>query len=114
MDSRPLVDQIFFPKSSVTNEDTEVVALDCEMVETDRWGEGLARVSIVNYHGHVLLDKYVIPEGNVTHYRTWVSGVTPQHLMPENGAIPMKKAQKKAFKILEDKILVGHSINHDF
>ena len=114
VDCRPLADQIFFPNSSVSCEDTPIVALDCEMVETDRWGEGLARISIVNYYGHVLLDKYVIPEGNVTNYRTWVSGVTPQKLLPENGAIPMKKAQKKAFRILKGKILVGHSINHDF
>jgi len=59
------------------------------MVEVDRWGEGLARCSIVNYHGHILMDKYVIPEGHmVTNYRTWVSGVTPIHLKSENGAIP--------------------------
>ena len=36
-----------------------MVAVDCEMVEVDRWGEGLARVSIVNYNGVVLMDKFV-------------------------------------------------------
>jgi hypothetical protein len=51
------------PGPSVFSGETPVVAIDCEMVEVDRWGEGLARVSIVNYHGAVLLDKYVIPEG---------------------------------------------------
>jgi hypothetical protein len=34
------------------------------MVEVDRWGEGLARISIVNYNGNVLMDKFVIPEGD--------------------------------------------------
>jgi RNA exonuclease 4 len=84
------------------------------MVEVDRWSEGLARISIINYFGNVLLDTWVIPDGQVTNYRTWVSGVTPDKLKPENGAIPFKKAKKIAFKILEDKILIGHSIAHDF
>ena len=47
-----------------------MVAVDCEMVEVDRFNDGLARVSIVNYNGVVLLDKFVIPEGKmVTNYR---------------------------------------------
>jgi RNA exonuclease 4 len=69
------------------------VAVDCEMVETDKWGEALARVSIINYNGNVLLDKFVIPEGNVTNYRTWVSGVTPNNLKVSNGAIHFKEAK---------------------
>ena len=49
------------------------------MVEIDRWGEGLARVSIVNYNGVILMDRFVMPPvgAHVTNYRTWVSGVTP-------------------------------------
>jgi hypothetical protein len=50
------------PGPNAPKEETPVVAVDCEMVEIDKWGEGLARVSIVNYHGVVLLDKFVIPE----------------------------------------------------
>jgi len=87
-DERPLVQQIFKPSDSSDKGETPVVAVDCEMVETDRWGEGLARCSIVNANGHILMDKFVIPEGSVTNYRTWVSGVTPHHLKPESGAIP--------------------------
>jgi hypothetical protein len=34
------------------------------MVEVDRWSEGMARVSIINYNGVILLDKFVIPEGD--------------------------------------------------
>ena len=93
---------------------TKVVAVDCEMVEVDRWGEGLARCSIVNYYGHILMDKYVIPDGNVTNYRTWVSGVTPDHLRPDKGAITDQQAKKMAHNILKDKIIVGHSLKHDF
>jgi len=84
------------------------------MVEVDRWGEGLARCSIVNYHGCVLMDKYVIPDGNITNYRTWVSGITPDLLRPDKGAIPFKEAKEMAHRILKDKVIIGHSVKHDF
>ena len=94
---------------------TKVVALDCEMVEVDRWSEGLARISIINYFGVVLIDTFVIPEGErVTNYRSWVSGVTQDKLKVENGAIHFKEAKAKALEILKDKIIVGHSLSHDF
>lgn len=40
----------------------------------------LARVSIVNYHGHIIMDRFVRQREAVTDYRTWVSGVRPQDL----------------------------------
>ena len=46
------------------------------MVETKGGREELARVSLVSLHD-VLYDKYVLPEGEVTDYRTQYSGITP-------------------------------------
>ena len=40
----------------------------------------LARVSIVNYHGSIILDEFVRPREKVTDYRTWVSGVREEDL----------------------------------
>jgi hypothetical protein len=40
----------------------------------------LARVSLVNYNGALLLDEYVKPLERVTDFRTAVSGITPKHL----------------------------------
>jgi RNA exonuclease 4 len=40
----------------------------------------LARISIVNYNGHVLMDKFVKPKRKIVNYLTWVSGVTPELL----------------------------------
>lgn len=66
--------------------ETPVVSIDCEMVEVDKVSDAVARyksslklsrVSIVNYNGHVIYDHYVRPEGKITNYRTWVSGITP-------------------------------------
>lgn len=41
----------------------------------------LARVSLVNYNGAVLMDDFVKPQERVTDFRTAVSGITPKHLV---------------------------------
>lgn len=58
------------------------LAIDCEMVGVGPGGQenALARVSIVNYYGTVILDEFVRPKEAVTDYRTFVSGITPKLL----------------------------------
>ena len=85
--SGSLADQIFKPQPNVFKGETPIVAIDCEMVGVNKTEDSLARVSIVNYNGHILYDKYVRPEGTVTDYRTWVSGITYHMLKESNGAI---------------------------
>jgi len=60
----------------------QYLALDCEMVGVGPMGveSTLARVSIVNYHGVTVLDRFVRPREKVTDYRTWVSGVREEDL----------------------------------
>lgn len=89
------------------------VAMDCEFVGIGENGSesALARVSIVNYYGYVLLDEYVKPNEHITDFRTFVSGITPR-ILKEKG-ISFKEAQKHVDKLLEGKILVGHAVNHD-
>ncbi|KAI9027150.1 ribonuclease H-like domain-containing protein [Phycomyces nitens] len=89
------------------------VAIDCEMVGVGRDGvdSALARVSIVNYNGAVLMDKYVQPQERVTDYRTHVSGIEPKHL--EEGAIPFKQAQAEVADIIKGRVLIGHAVNND-
>lgn len=88
------------------------VAMDCEFVGVGFEGKesALARVSIVNFYGHVLLDKFVKPKEKVVDWRTWVSGVTPKHM---KDAITFEEAQKLTSDILGNRILVGHAIHHD-
>lgn len=55
--------------------------MDCEMVGLGPLREsGLARCSLVDYYGAVLYDKFIRPEGEITDYRTLVSGITPRHM----------------------------------
>ncbi|CAO3683323.1 unnamed protein product [Umbelopsis vinacea] len=88
------------------------IAIDCEMVGVGPDGEesALARVSLVNYNGAVLMDEYVKPQERVTDFRTAVSGITPKHLVD---AISFKEAQKRAADIIKDRILVGHAVYND-
>uniref|UniRef100_A0A671EN29 Interferon stimulated exonuclease 20 n=1 Tax=Rhinolophus ferrumequinum TaxID=59479 RepID=A0A671EN29_RHIFE len=59
----------------------EVVSMDCEMVGVGPHQEsGLARCSLVDINGDVLYDKFIRPEGQITNYRTRVSGITRQHM----------------------------------
>lgn len=71
----------------------------------------LARVSLVNYHGQVILDEYVLPLEQIVDYRTHVSGITPK-LLQERGK-PFKQVQKQVSDILKNKIIIGHALKND-
>ncbi|ODV97041.1 hypothetical protein PACTADRAFT_39017 [Pachysolen tannophilus NRRL Y-2460] len=88
------------------------LAIDCEFVGIGPEGteSALARVSIVNFYGHTLLDVFVKPREKVTDWRTWVSGILPIHM---KNAISFKKAQKLVSDLLVGRVLVGHAVNHD-
>ncbi|KAJ2140898.1 tRNA (guanine-N(7)-)-methyltransferase (tRNA(m7G46)-methyltransferase) [Coemansia sp. RSA 678] len=88
------------------------VAIDCEMVGAGFKGcrSLLARVSVVNYHGHVLLDAYVKPTEPVTDYRTWVSGIRKSDL---DGGRDFESVQREVAELLEGRVLVGHALKND-
>ncbi|RLV94762.1 RNA exonuclease 4 [Spathaspora sp. JA1] len=88
------------------------IAIDCEFVGVGPEGERsvLARVSLVNFYGHVLLDEFVKPKEKVTDWRTWVSGVTSKHMAD---AITFEQAQTRVGELLKDKVVVGHAVHHD-
>jgi len=91
---------------------TKVVAMDCEMVGVGEGGKDsiLARVSIVNQFGQCLYDKYVAPTETVTDYRTFVSGIKPEHLKDgERFSVVCKEVSD----IIKGRILVGHAVHHD-
>jgi RNA exonuclease 4 len=71
------------PEAGSKTEVGKYIAMDCEMVgvgEGDHESSALARVSIVNFHGHCVLDCFVKPKEKVTDWRTWVSGVSPKDM----------------------------------
>ncbi|KAI4104373.1 MAG: hypothetical protein LQ345_007280 [Seirophora villosa] len=89
------------------------IAIDCEMVGVGPTPDNesvIARVSIVNYHGHQLYDSFVQPKETVTDYRTWVSGITPELLQK---ARTFETVQADVARLLDGRILIGHSIKND-
>ncbi|KAI8322576.1 hypothetical protein GQ54DRAFT_297291 [Martensiomyces pterosporus] len=88
------------------------LAVDCEMVGAGFKGSRsmLARVSVVNYYGHVVLDTFVRPAEKVTDYRTWVSGIRKSDL--DKGR-PFREVQEQVAELFKDRVIVGHAIQHD-
>ncbi|KAL5483063.1 REX4 [Sanghuangporus weigelae] len=88
------------------------LAIDCEMVGVGPNGSesSLARVSLVNYYGAVILDEFVRQRERVTDYRTFVSGIRASDMVK---AIPFADVQKRVDDLLKDRILVGHALNND-
>jgi RNA exonuclease 4 len=85
-----------------------------------------SRVSFVDYRGHVVYDKFVIPSQageflvlstahtpahlvSVVNYRTSSTGLQPQDLAgPE--AVSFSEAQAMAAQLLRGRIVIGHSL----
>jgi RNA exonuclease 4 len=94
---------------------SKYVALDCEMVGigTDGKQSALARVSLTNWDGGVILDTFVQVPARVTDFRTHVSGVTARDIHTNRGAMEVGECRKTVSKLLKDKILVGHALHND-
>jgi RNA exonuclease 4 len=99
------------------------IAMDCEMVgvgpaSTDeRTGKiitesSLARVSLVNYHGEIVMDAFVKQKERVTDYRTHVSGVRSKDLVGLS-VLSLEDVQKRVADMLKGRILVGHAVFND-
>lgn len=90
------------------------VALDCEMVGVGSSGKqsALARASLVDWNGNVLLDSFVQVPSKVTDFRTQYSGVLPRHLQSHN-AMSVDDCRAKVTELLHGKILVGHALRND-
>ena len=98
---------------SPTNEAGKYVAIDCEMVGVGPNPDdesALARVSIVNFHGHQIYDSFVRIKEAVTDYRTRVSGITPKLLQT---ARTLETVQADVAKLMNGKVLVGHALRND-
>lgn len=95
------------------------VALDCEFVGSKKPNGSeisvLARVSVVNYFGTVLMDDFVKPDPDqrITDFRTWVSGITPKDILHNPNAITYKDAVKKVADLIHERTLVGHALSQD-
>ncbi|KAI8374099.1 hypothetical protein EDC96DRAFT_498536 [Choanephora cucurbitarum] len=88
-----------------------IIAVDCEMVLTVK-GSALARITLIDEDGSVLLDEMVKPDQPVIDYLTKYSGITPADL--KTATCSLRRAQKHVRKLVNhDVILVGHGLEND-
>ena len=89
-----------------------VIALDCEMVETI-FGLEIARVSVVDMEGSLLLDTTVLPTHEVTNYLTEFSGITKEILDETKTTLEEVRSKLLEQFIFKDTVLVGHGLEND-
>lgn len=71
------------------------LAVDCEMVGCIDDQQGLARISIVDEQGGIVLDSYVNPPYKILDYRSSITGIFPHTLF---SAIPYHIIRQKNYK----------------
>ena len=90
------------------------VALDAEFVGIGPGGyeSALARVTLVDFNGTLILDTHVKVNEPVTDYRTFVSGIREEHLTSPT-ARDFEDVRAEVQKLLMHKVLVGHGLEND-
>ncbi|KAF8739294.1 hypothetical protein AX14_010078 [Amanita brunnescens Koide BX004] len=104
--------------SSMDNTSTpspeQFLALSCINVGVGPGGTTsmVARVALVDYQGHIVLDKFVTPTLPVTDYRSSATGITEEELASSE-ALSFPVVQQHVANLIKGKILVGHSLWND-
>lgn len=89
-----------------------VLFLDCEMVTTKMDKFALARVSLLNWNGEVVMDELVQPPDPVTDYLTQYSGISKEMLDPVTTTLTDIHTKLKTL-LTPRTILAGHSLDSD-
>ncbi|CAK9081799.1 unnamed protein product [Durusdinium trenchii] len=89
-----------------------LLAVDCEMVETEEDDNTLAQVCACNAAGEVLMNRLVKPEGTITDFRTAITGIEAKDL--ENLDYSLHDAQAELRRLIGPQtVLVGHTLHRD-
>ncbi|KZO95941.1 hypothetical protein CALVIDRAFT_598641 [Calocera viscosa TUFC12733] len=96
-----------YPSRLANWDPARVVSLDTQAVGAGHGGTipQLARVTLVDYHGQVIYDLWIRPQSPVT-------GPARNQTVPMDGVnlISFEEVQALIGEILEDRIIVGHSL----
>jgi RNA exonuclease 4 len=89
------------------------VALDCEMVQVVGGNSAVARVTVVDGCGTVVLDEYCLPTAPITDYRTAISGISEHDMCGAKHPKSVDTLREMVRGLLHDKILIGHGLKND-
>ncbi|CAL2036363.1 unnamed protein product [Caenorhabditis brenneri] len=99
------------PLSPTDSRTVQAYAIDCEMVYTVS-GPALARLSMVDMQGKMVLDVFIKPPNEVLDPNTEFSGLTMEQV--QNAQDTMQSCHAKLFKFVNSEtILIGHSLESD-
>lgn len=87
------------------------MSFDCEMVEINKSFNGLAKITVVNEHGEVIIDTFCKPKGEITDFRYDITGICASDLQ---NAINYDELRKNIIKLFKGRIIIGHGIENDF
>ena len=100
------------PAHELTDDTINLLALDCEFCDTAS-GRALTRISLVNRELECVYDSFVVPDEQITDYKTQYSGITKQTLTGVDTCL--EDVYSKLRDIITDRtILIGHSLENDF
>ncbi|KAF8588499.1 hypothetical protein K439DRAFT_638068 [Ramaria rubella] len=72
----------------------------------------LARVTIIDFHGHTLMDTFVLPTMTVVDYRTASTGINADHLS-SSSAMNFSKVQRHVAEMIRGRVLIGYCLWSD-
>jgi len=90
----------------------DVLAIDCEMVETSV-GQALCQCSVVDWSGKTLMDHLVLPRRHIICYNTQWSGVSASTLEGVTRRLEDVQRELMSKWVTSKTILVGHSLEND-
>lgn len=81
--------------------------MDCEFVKSSHGVNLLARVSIVNYKGEIVLDTLVNPQEPVSDYVTHITGLSKELL---EDAPSYFEVNLQVIKLISNSVIIGHTL----
>ncbi|KAG7665462.1 uncharacterized protein J8A68_001150 [[Candida] subhashii] len=104
------IETISYPSSSGPTE-SHIYALDCEFCKAGD-SHVLTRVSLIDFNGTVVFDKFVKPAQEITDYVTKYSGITEEKLRDVTTTLSDIQQLFQSTVYKQD-ILIGHSLDSD-
>lgn len=90
----------------------KLLAMDCEMCETEKSNKALLSVSLVDEKGTLLYHTLVKPKAKIIDYRSELTGITEEEM--KEVKVSRAEASRRVRSFLkEGAVLIGHSLNHD-